>query len=370
MTSVVDNTDKVSGYIYACRQMNIPILPPDVNTSEMEFTVEDGAIRFGLSAIKSLGRPTIQAMLQERRENGIFASMQDFITRMGSHLNRRTVENLIKSGAFDTFGNNRRQMVIVCPQMIDQAIKQSKDSISGQMSLFDFVDEEIKSDFEIKMPNIGEYAKEELLSYEKEVLGVYVSGHPLDEYAAMWKRHTSAMTTDFEIDEETGEPKVAVNSKQTVGGMIIAKTVKTTKNGQLMAFLTIEDLVGTLEIIVFPNTYQRYRSVLDRAEKVFLTGTVNANADEDAKLICDSVVDFADVPRKLWIRFASVEEYLQKQAHMLELLADSDGKDQVIIYCTKENQRNVLPNSKTVQVTPELIETLRQEYGKKNVETT
>ena len=359
MTSVVDNTDKVAGYIYACRQMNIKILPPDVNESEMGFSVSEGAIRFGLSAIKSLGRPTIEALLRERDANGTYKSMQDFIERMYSDLNKRTVENLIKSGTFDTFGNKRRQMMFIYAQMLDDAARKSKDAISGQMSLFDLVGEEEKQEFEIQMPDIAEYTKEELLTFEKEVLGVYVSGHPLDEYASMWKKHISALTTDFEIDEETQETKVEDGTKQTIGGMVMAKTIKSTKTGQLMAFLTIEDLVGTVEVIVFPRTYNMYRAIIDRADKLFVTGRVQANADENGKLICEQVTDFDAVPRKLWIRFSNEAEYVEKRDNMLSVLADSDGKDMVIIYCTAENKRIPLPNSQSVKVDSELLAKLK-----------
>ena len=369
MTSVVDNTDKVAGYIYACRQMNIQMLPPDVNTSDMEFSVEDNAIRFGLSAVKSLGRPTIKAIIDERNKSR-FTSMQDFISRLYTDLNKRTLENLIKSGAFDTFGNNRRQMMSVYARMLDNEAKQGKDAISGQMSLFDLVDESEKSQFEIKMPDVSEYTKEDILAFEKEVLGVYVSGHPLDEYAAMWKKHISAMSTDFELDDETGEPKVKVDSKATIGGMIMAKSVKPTKTGQLMAYLTIEDLVGTVEVIVFPRTFSTYRNIIERTDKLFITGRVNANADENAKLICESVVPFEDVPRKLWIRFASEEEYLKKAADLAEELKYSDGKDSIIIYCTKENKRIALPQSRNIRITPDILASLRAQYGIKNVETT
>ena len=369
MTSVVDNTDKVAGYIYACRQMNIQMLSPDVNTSDMEFSVEDNAIRFGLSAVKSLGRPTIKAIIDERNKSR-FTSMQDFISRLYADLNKRTLENLIKSGAFDTFGNNRRQMMSVYARMLDNEAKQGKDAISGQMSLFDLVDESEKSQFEIKMPDVSEYTKEDILAFEKEVLGVYVSGHPLDEYAAMWKKHISAMSTDFEIDDETGEPKVKVDSKATIGGMIMAKSVKPTKTGQLMAYLTIEDLVGTVEVIVFPRTFSTYRNIIEGTDKLFITGRVNANADENAKLICESVVPFEDVPRKLWIRFASEEEYLKKAADLAEELKYSDGKDSIIIYCTKENKRIALPQSRNIRITPDILASLRAQYGIKNVETT
>ena len=369
MTSVVDNTAKVAGYIYACRQMNIQLLPPDVNESERGFSVENGAIRFGLSAIKSLGRPTIAAIVKERK-NAPFTTMQDFITRMFSELNKRTIENLIKSGAFDTFGNNRRQMMFVYAQLLDNAVKQSKDAISGQMSLFDFVSEEEKTAYEVQMPDVAEYYKEELLAFEKEILGVYVSGHPLDEYAAMWKRHISAMTTDFELDEETGELKAKDNTRVTIGGMIMDKTVKTTKNGQLMAFLTIEDLVGTVEVLVFPQSFNTYRSVIDTSDKVFITGRVSANADENGKLICEKIVSFDSVPQKLWIRFANMAEYQEKQEELTKILAPSDGHDSVIIYCAEEKLKKQLPPSMNVKVEAGLVAQLREVFGTKNVETT
>lgn len=370
MTSVVDNTDKVAGYIYACRQMNIKILPPDVNESELGFSVTEGAIRFGLSAIKSLGRPTIEAILKERKNNGIFTSMQDFVTRMFAELNKRTVENLIKSGAFDTFGNNRRQMMFIYAQLLDNAAKQSKDAISGQMSLFDLVSDDEKADYEVKMPNVSEYNKEEMLAFEREVLGVYVSGHPLDEYASLWKKHISAVTTDFEIDEESGESKVKDQQRVTIGGMIMGKTIKTTKTGQLMAFLTLEDLLGTVEVIVFPRDFNSYRSVIEGSDKIFVTGKVNANADENGKLICERIVSFDSVPRKLWIRFASKQEYMDRKDELERCLAPSDGHDQVIIYCAEEKLKKVLPPSLNVKADSVLVGELRSLFGQKNVETT
>ena len=342
MTSVIDNTSKVAGYIYACKQMNINILPPDVNESQMEFSVDNGGIRFAMAGIKSLGRPTINAIINERTSNGTFTSMQDFINRMSDAL-----IDLIDD--LKLFGD--------IPQ-------------SNQMSLFDFVGEEEKKDYEIKVPDVTEYTKEELLGYEKEILGVYVSGHPLDEYTGMVKKYITNVTTDFEIDDETGETKVRDGNTATIGGMIMNKSVKTTKNGQLMAYLTIEDLVGTVEVIVFPRNFLINRPVIDTADKVFVTGRVQANADENARLICDKVIDFNTVPRKLWIRFESEEEYQSKQSELNDILYNSDGKDSVIIYCTKENKRIALPASRTVQVNSELLMKLKGLYGDKNVTTT
>lgn len=370
MTSVIDNTSKVAGYIYACKQMNIGILPPDVNQSQMEFSVEDGKIRFAMAAIKSLGRPTIQAILKERSENGSFISMQDFVTRMSHALNKRAVENFVKAGAFDTFGHTRKAMMIVSDSMLDSAIKQNKDSMTGQMSLFDFAADEDKKAFEIRIPDVAEYTKEELLGYEKEILGVYVSGHPLDEYTGMVNKYITNVSSDFEVDDELGETKARDGAVATIGGIITEKTIKTTKKGQLMAFLTLEDIVGTVEVVVFPNSFTANRLVIDTADKVFITGKVQANVDENAKLICDKVVDFASVPRKLWIRFAGVSEYEERKAELENILYESDGKDTVVIYCTKENRRIPLPASRTIKVNSELIQRLQHLYGEKNVTTT
>ncbi len=370
MTSVIDNTSKVAGYIYACKQMNIGILPPDVNESQMEFTVENGKIRFAMAAIKSLGRPTIQAILKERGENGSFISMQDFVTRMSHALNRRAIENFVKAGAFDTFAHTRKSMMIVSESMLDSAIKHNKDSMTGQMSLFDFAAEEDKKAFEIRIPDVAEYTKEELLGYEKEILGVYVSGHPLDEYTGMVNKYITNVSSDFEVDDELGETKARDGAIATIGGLITEKTIKTTKKGQLMAFLTVEDVVGTVEVVVFPNSFTANRVVIDHAEKVFVTGKVQANVDENAKLICDKVVDFASIPRKLWIRFASLSDYEDKKDELYGILYNSDGKDTVVIYCTKENKRLTLPASRTIRVDSELIQKLQAMYGEKNVTTT
>ena len=370
MTSVIDNTSKVAGYIYACKQMNIGILPPDVNESQMEFTVENGKIRFAMAAIKSLGRPTIQAILKERGVNGSFVSMQDFVTRMSTALNKRAIENFVKAGAFDTFGHTRKSMMIVSESMLDSAIKHNKDSMSGQMSLFDFAAEEDKKAFEIRIPDVAEYTKEELLGYEKEILGVYVSGHPLDEYTGMVKKYITNVSSDFEIDDETGETKVKDGAVAIIGGLITNKTIKTTKKGQLMAFFTLEDVVGTVEVVVFPNSFTANRVVMDHAEKVFVTGKVQANVDENAKLICDKVVDFNTIPRKLWIRFESISAYEEKKAELDGILHESDGKDTVVIYCTKENKRITLPSNRTIKVNSELIQKLQAMYGDKNITTT
>ena len=206
MTSVIENPSKVAEYIYACRQMNIRILPPDINKGEADFSVDGGNIRYGLAAIKSIGRPVVQAVIEERKAFGPFKNLEDFITRLSSKevLNKRTIENLIKAGALDTLGGTRKQFMSIYIQIVDHVNQEKKYSMSGQMSLFDLVGEEQKSEFQIQMPEVGEYTKENLLAFEKEVLGIYISGHPLEEYEEKWKKVISATTMDFQPDEETG----------------------------------------------------------------------------------------------------------------------------------------------------------------------
>ena len=370
ISSVTDKTSKVAEYILAAREMGIKILPVDVNNSVADFSVEGKDIRFGFNAVKSMGRPTISAIIEERTNNGEFHSMQDFITRMAGVINKRTVEHLIFAGAFDTFGHTRRGMLNVYERMIDSAVKQNKDAISGQMSLFDLVSEEDKQSLEMKIPDISEFEKEDLLEREKEVLGVYVTGHPLDEYTGMWEKHISARSTDFLIDEETGETKAADSTKQTIGGLVRNIKVNTTKTGQQMAYLTIEDFVGSVEVILFPKAYEKNRRVLDMTNKVFITGRVQANVGAEAKLIADSLVSFDSVPRRLWLRFDSLAQYEACRDDLFDILNESDGKDTVTIYCVAEKQRIALPPSQCVKVSSELLYILKNKYGEKNVATT
>lgn len=370
MTSVIDNTSKVAEYILSSRQLGIKILPPDINEGEYAFSVSDGAIRYGLSAIKSLGRPTIEAIVIEREKNGPFSSLKDFLDRMNGEVNKRTVESFIKAGAFDGFGANRKQMMLAYSSIMDQVNQERKSSMSGQMSFFDFMDEDAKADFEIRMPDVPEYTKEEILNFEKEVLGVYISGHPLDIYESLWRRYISATTADFEVEEESDEIKISDGQKVTVGGMITDKTIKTTKTGQMMAFITVEDLLGTVEVILFPRDFAANRHLIELDNKIFITGRVNANADEKGKVICEKAVLFEDIPRRCWIRFGSVEKYKEAESRLLEIIRESDGIDQVIIFCEQERTKKALPASMNIKADELMIEALRKEFGEKNVELT
>ena len=368
MTSVIDNPSKVAEYILSSRKMGIAILPPDINRGYSSFSVDGTSIRYGLSAIKGVGKPVIAAIVAEREERGLFKNLRDFIERMsGREVNKKTIENLIKAGAMDELPGNRRQKMMVYVQIMDSIAQEKKNTMAGQMSLFDLVSEEEKSAFEIRMPNVTEYTKEDRLAFEKEVLGIYISGHPLEEYEERWRKNISAVTTDFLPDEETGTPAVHDGAKEIVGGMITAKTIKYTKTNKVMAFLTLEDLVGTVEIVVFPRDYEKNVQFMNVDEKVFIQGRVAAEDDKASKLICESIYSFDEVPRELWFQFENKEEFLAKEQELYEDLRDSDGKDSVVIFIKSPKAIKRLDPSRNIRIHPQLLSKLYEKYGQQNV---
>ena len=368
MTSCIDNPSKVSEYILNCRQMGIRILPPDINRSTGSFSVEDGSIRYGMAAVKGIGKPVMEAIVEERERGGLFSSLKDFCRRLsGKEVNKRTIENFIKAGAFDSFGGTRKQFMMIYVQVMDTVNQEKKSSMTGQMSLFDIMGEEDKKSFEIRLPDVGEYAKESKLAFEKEVLGVYISGHPLEEYADVWKKNITAATSDFYPMEESGLPKVRDGAKVIVGGMITEKTIKYTKNNKVMAFITLEDLVGTVEVVVFPRDYERNAALIETDSKVFIMGNVSAEDDKASKLICEKIVSFDQVPRELWIQFADRKQYEQEVAELYDTLRQSDGSDHVVVYLRAEKQMKHLPASRSVEIEDNLLGILREKYGAENV---
>ena len=368
LTSVIDNPGKVSEYILTCRSMGIKILPPDINEGEAGFSVSGGSIRYALTAIKGVGRPVIDQVTAEREARGPFLSIQDFVTRMAdSEVNKRTVENFIKSGTFDGLGGTRKQFMSVFVQMMDAQQHNKKNNLAGQMSLFDLVDEEDKGEFEIRLPDVGEYSKELLLGFEKEVLGIYVSGHPLEEYEQTWRKHITRTTADFLLDEETGEMNVRDQERVTIGGMISDKKIKYTRNDKVMAFLTLEDLVGTVEVVVFPKVYEQESAKLTEDSKVFIKGRASAEEDRDGKLICESIQAFDDIRKTLWIKFPTKEAYEKTEKALLELLAQSDGNDGVVIYVENPKAKKALPPNRNVKADKELVSRLSELYGESNI---
>ena len=367
MTSVIEMPNKVAEYIQVCRQMGISILPPDVNCGIYGFSVDHGAIRYGLSAIKSVGRPVINALVEEREKNGTYRSLKDFIERLTGIVNKRAIENFIKAGALDCLEGNRRQKMNVYGQIVDSIAQEKKNSFAGQMSLFDLVSDEDKKDYEIRMPNVGEYDKEMVLAFEKEVLGFYLSGHPLEGYRGIMDKMISAKTTDFQPDEESGIPKVYDGQKVIIGGMITERTIKYTRNNKVMAFLTVEDLVGTVEVVVFPRDYEKWQTLITDDARVFIQGRVNAEDDRPSKLILEKVHSFEDIPREIWIQFKDKAEYSAAEAELQSFLQSASGTSAVVIYLKDVKAMKRLPAAFCIRINEEILSELKKKYGESNV---
>lgn len=415
LTSVIDNPKKVSEYILTCRSMGINILPPDINEGEAGFSVSGDSIRYALTAIKSVGRPVIDGIVEERRVRGAFTNLKDFITRMADRdLNKRAIENFIKAGALDSLGGTRKQFMSVYVQIVDHITKDKKNNLAGQLTLFDIASEEDKEEYDIRMPDVGEYNKEMLLGFEKEVLGIYISGHPLEEYQPLWEKFITNTTGDFALDEETGHAAVEDQSTVIVGGMIADKTVKYTRNDKVMAFLSIEDLVGNVEVVVFPRDYEKYSDMLVEDSKVFVKGRASLEEDKDGKIICEQIVSFEEasqggnpfrrrygnnfgggasgtkeagyaagyerqapvrqqaravnsIPNGVWIQFPDREAYERSEEKLFEAIADSDGSDSVVIYIKNPKSVKVLPPNRSVKADQALAERLNHIFGEENV---
>ena len=370
MTSVIDFPAKVAGYILTCRSMKIPLLPPDINEGEAGFSVSGGAVRYGLTAIKGVGRPVIDGIIAERKARGPFRDLHDFLSRMvmqEREINRRVIESFIKAGALDCLGATRKQMMSVYMRMMDDLQSSRRNDMAGQLSLFDIVDEEDKAEYQVRMPDIGEYPREMMLAFEKEVLGIYVSGHPMEEYSALWKSNITAKAADFYLDEEIGQARIRDGSKATIGGMITEKTIKYTRQNKVMAFLTLEDMTGSVEVIVFPKSYEDQGALLQEDRKVFIQGRVQAEEDKDGKLICEKIIPFEDVPRKLWIRFPDRASYEAGAKELFELIDRNGGRDKVILYLEDVHQRRILPPGQGVRADRDLVDRLGRIFGSANV---
>lgn len=368
LTSVIDNSAKVSEYIQVCRQMGIGILPPDINEGGSGFAVSGENIRYGLSALKSVGKSVIDTISAERNEGGPYKDLKDFISRLsGKEVNKRTIESFIKSGALDSLGGTRKQKMMVYGAILDEVNTERKQAMTGQMSLFDFVDESEKEAFSIKYPDCGEFSSRDMLAMEKEVLGIYISGHPLAEFQNLLKKNTNAVSGDFIVEEETGRARVTDNTFVTIGGIVAGKTVKSTKTNQMMAFLTLEDMIGSIEVIVFPKDYEKYRQLMAEGQKLLVRGRVSIGDDPQGKLICERMVPFEEVPREVWIQFGTLGEFQEQEKEFLDLISPWEGNESVVIFIKDTKQYKRLPRNRNVVLSQELLEVLRKKYGADNV---
>lgn len=364
LSSVMDMTDKVAEYVYSCRSMGIKILPPDINEGESGFSAKGDSIRYGLTAIKNVGKAVIDNIVAEREARGIYKDLEDFISRTAPlGVNKRAIENFIKAGAFDSFGATRKQMMMVYVQIVDSVNQDKKDTMQGQMSLFDIADEDQKKNYKMQIPNVGEYDNDQKLEFEKEVIGIYASGHPLSDMEEKWKRVITNMSLDFAVPEEGESYKIKDKSRVTVGGIITTVTRKFTKRGEQMAFLTLEDLVGTVEIVVFPREFDKYREILMEGRKIFITGEADIQENAPGKVKASEIKEFVQVPSELWIAFKDKEAYIAGEQKLISLLSENKGNDRVMIALAKERQRKMMPAQYRVDANKNFVEKLKEIYG-------
>ncbi|MDR1801754.1 MAG: DNA polymerase III subunit alpha [Lachnospiraceae bacterium] len=382
MNSFIDNAGKIAEYIYTCREMNISILPPDINESEGMFCVQEGKIRYGLVALRSVGRPVIEGIIKERRENGNYKDLKDFLLRTTTkEVNKRTIESFIKAGVFDTLNITRKQCMAMYIPLMEQVNREKKSTLSGQMSLFDLMDPTEKSRFEVVLPDIGEYDKEQLLGFEKEVLGVYLSGHPIEEYMELWERRVTNKTTDFRWDESGENGKLTDNAKVTIGGMVTHKQIKFTKKKQAMAVITLEDPVGSVEVLIFPTVYEKSRMFLDADNKLFVEGKVSVEDEADSKLIAETIYPFPDVSEgsleksasqgvvipRIWVQFESRTDYYENEAFLIEQINRFPGAGELFVWLKKERQMKNMTEGAGILTEEPLIGILANCFGEANI---
>ncbi len=389
ISSVGDDQDKINEYFIDCKRSGIEKLPPDINMSEDSITVEGNAIRFGLSAIKNVGKNFIVSLVSERKQNGRFSSFSDFVRRMtDKDINKRAVEGLIKCGAFDSLGVKRSQLISVFEGVLESEAQSKKSNITGQMTLFG--DETVTNDTETALPNISEYSKKELLALEKESAGMYFSGHPMEEYAEKVAKITDVTTykimSSVEKDELGNIKEVAGgvkdNQQVKICGIIANRKNKITKSNTQMAFLRLEDLYGTIEVIVFPKVLQAYGGSMTEGNAVVIDGRVSIREDEEPKILCESLVNLDSVAavekpvtekktvidtgkRTLFIRMGTQDDTVLKMA--AELLKKHRGNTPVCFYISDTKKRLYAPENCYIDEESGIIDNISAIFGENNV---
>lgn len=367
LTSVMSNTGKVSEYILSGKEMGIAILPPDVNEGEGNFTAASGGIRYGMSAIKGLGENVTDAIVRDREERGPYKSLTDLIERLAGSINKKGLEALIKSGALDGLSGSRREKMAVYEQVLDSISHEKHSKMAGQLSLFDIAPKDDLSALEVKMPELGEFDVETKLAFEKEMLGVYLSGHPLESYQDMLKSVCNASSLDFAYDEEEGMVNVALGKDYILGGIASVVNIKLTRNNQRMAFITLEDLVGSVEVIVFPRDFEKYRDLIEEGRKYIISGKASLEENDAAKLIAGKIIPFEEVPREVWLQFENKAELESVEDELNKIFEGNKGNARVMLYCREERQVKRVNIVRGISYAEAVIDELKHKLGCDNV---
>ena len=367
LTSVMSNTGKVSEYILSGKEMGIAILPPDVNEGEGNFTAASGGIRYGMSAIKGLGENVTDAIVRDREERGPYKSLTDLIERLAGSINKKGLEALIKSGALDGLSGTRREKMAVYEQVLDSISHEKHSKMAGQLSLFDIAPKDELSTLEVKMPVLGEFDVETKLAFEKEMLGVYLSGHPLESYQDMLKSVCNATSLDFAYDEEEGMVNVAPGKDYILGGIASVVNIKLTRNNQRMAFITLEDLVGSVEVIVFPRDFEKYKDLIEEGRKYIISGKASLEENDAAKLIAGKIIPFEEVPREVWLQFENKAELERVEDELNKIFEGNKGNARVMLYCREERQVKQVNAIRGISYAEAVIDELKHKLGSDNV---
>ena len=367
LTSVMSNTGKVSEYILSGKEMGIAILPPDVNEGEGNFTAASGGIRYGMSAIKGLGENVTDAIVRDREVRGPYKSLTDLIERLAGSINKKGLEALIKSGALDGLSGSRREKMAVYEQVLDSISHEKHSKMAGQLSLFDIAPKDDLSALEVKMPELGEFDVETKLAFEKEMLGVYLSGHPLESYQDMLKSVCNASSLDFAYDEEEGMVNVAPGKDYILGGIASVVNIKLTRNNQRMAFITLEDLVGSVEVIVFPRDFEKYKDLIEEGRKYIISGKASLEENDAAKLIAGKIIPFEEVPREVWLQFENKAELEKVEDELNKIFEGNKGNARVMLYCREERQVKRVNTVRGISYAEAVIDELKHKLGCDNV---
>lgn len=367
LSSVMDRVDKISEYIENCKQMDINILPPDINESLGDFSVsEDGnSIRFGLKVIKSVGEGVVDSIIENRKIKGKFKTLTEFIDRLGTNLNSKCIESLILSGCFDCLGGNRAQYCIVYDKIYKGLGQIRKNNVAGQINLFGMNEETKEENYKDILPDVDEFSNMEKLSKEKELTGIYLSGHPLDGCSKVLRLYTSCTTRDFPKEAEEYDMPNKIQDGETVrlGGLITFVNKKFTRNGSQMAFITVEDIADSIEVIVFPKVFEKFKDYLAE-EKVVLIDGRSSISDDKVNVICDKITPYEaleDINKTLWIKFP---KDCEKTIHdIIDITSKSPGYSDVIIYIEETGKRMRASTKNKVKITSELLSELEKLLG-------
>lgn len=370
ISSVMGNTNSVSLYIQECKRLGIEILPPDVNESYSNFTVNGRKIRFGLAAVKNVGKPAIEAIIKARETGGKFKSFTDFCKRVDlNSVNKRTVESLIKCGAFDSLGLKRAQLLAVYEKIIESIHQDKKRNIEGQFSLFETISKSDKEIYTDDLPDIEEFPDKILLSMEKEMLGIYLSGHPLASYEKELKRISNITTSEIyeslEKTEEGNESFKLIDGKEVIiGGVITNKKNKITKNNNIMAFATLEDLYGSIELIIFPATYEKYSNYINEDSLVIVKGRLSIHEEEEPKIICDSFRPLTKTNNeKLYLKVPKNKSLIVLN-EIKSILSNYTGNVPVYVYLENKNKTIMAERDYWVDITNDsLLNNLKKLLG-------